>query len=185
MLTIVFGQICWENRRNSTAYPVENEGKICRVSVDGTDFKIYEPAPFNPKWWSHKLNCAGLRYEVALTIESGDIVWATGPFPCGEYPDVRIFRRSLKSMLDEHEVVVADKGYTDEKCILTGLEIHDDNEISKIIRSRHETANRRLKQFFILSHRYRHSLDFHKFYFLAVAIVTQISFENGEPLFKL
>ncbi len=39
--------------------------KFAEFQVDGTDFKIYEPAPFNPKWWSHKLNCAGLRYEDA------------------------------------------------------------------------------------------------------------------------
>ncbi|ETV67416.1 hypothetical protein H257_16391 [Aphanomyces astaci] len=36
------------------------------VSLDGTDCPVQEPFPFDPSWWSHKLNRAGIRYEVAL-----------------------------------------------------------------------------------------------------------------------
>jgi hypothetical protein len=44
------------------------------VTVDGTDFRIYEPTPFSPMWYSHKYKGPGLRYEVALSIRGGDIV---------------------------------------------------------------------------------------------------------------
>ena len=43
-------------------------------SLDSTDFRIPEPSPFSLKWHSHKHNGAGLRYEVALEVESGHVV---------------------------------------------------------------------------------------------------------------
>ena len=36
------------------------------ISLDGTDFRIPEPTVFDPKWFSHKFNGPGLRYEIAL-----------------------------------------------------------------------------------------------------------------------
>ena len=54
------------------------------VSVDGTDCMIHKPSPFRSKLWSQKFNGPGVRYEVGLGIQNGDIVWVNGPFPCGE-----------------------------------------------------------------------------------------------------
>lgn len=60
------------------------------VSLDGTDFRIREPQPFNKKWFSHKFKAAGVRYEIGISIVEGEIVWASGGFPCGEWPDLKI-----------------------------------------------------------------------------------------------
>eukprot|EP00171_Calliarthron_tuberculosum_P006568 IDg6568t1 len=73
---------------------------VCRVSVDGTDFRICEPTPFCPSWYSHKFKGPGLRYEVALAIETGEIVWVHGPFQAGAFNDVAIFRVGLKKALE-------------------------------------------------------------------------------------
>ena len=62
-------------------------------------------------WYSHKFNGPGLRYEVALAIRTGLIVWLNGPFPCGTFPDDKIFKGALVEMLDEKERVEADGGY--------------------------------------------------------------------------
>jgi hypothetical protein len=43
-------------------------------------------------------------------------------------------------------------------------------------------VNRRLKQWAILREEFRHDLDLHKNVFTAVAVMTQLCFENGEPL---
>ena len=51
-----------------------------------------EPSPFSPKWFSHKFRGPGIRYELALCIRTGDIVWAYGGFPCGEWPDLKLAR---------------------------------------------------------------------------------------------
>ena len=39
------------------------------MSVDGTDFLINEPKPFDNCWFSHKFRGPGLRYEVEVSIE--------------------------------------------------------------------------------------------------------------------
>ncbi len=94
------------------------------MSVDGTDFSMYEPAPFNSKWYSHKLHGPGLKYDVEISIESGHIVWIHGPWPCGEFSDLKNFTLVMKGALQWGENVIADKGYKDERCI-TPLNVSD------------------------------------------------------------
>jgi hypothetical protein len=90
------------------------------VSVDGTDFQIPEPMPFSTKWWSHKCNGPTIQYEIAICIQTGHIVWIHGPFPCREWPDIRIARDALIPSLDEDEMYVADKGYVNgDGCAIT------------------------------------------------------------------
>ena len=43
-------------------------GNRCLISIDGTDCQIQEPTPFSPKWFSHKFNGPGIRYEVGILI---------------------------------------------------------------------------------------------------------------------
>ena len=98
--------ICWEKRKL-----VENVDHTAKVTLDGTDCRIREPAPFNKKWYSHKFKGPGLRYEIGLCIFSGHIVWVSGPFPCGEYPDLKIIREGIIHLLKEGEMLIADGGY--------------------------------------------------------------------------
>ena len=46
-------------------------GQRCKITVDGTDFRIQEPGPFNLKWYSHKLKWPGLHYEIGVCIKTG------------------------------------------------------------------------------------------------------------------
>ena len=78
------------------------------MSVDGTDFKIQQPQIFDKKWFSHKFKGPGLRYEVALNIQTGDIVWSHGPFPPGAHTDLAIFLQGLAHKLKPGEKVKAD-----------------------------------------------------------------------------
>ena len=55
--------------------------------VDGTDFWIQEPMPFNPKWYSDKFKGPGLCSEIGVCIKTRWIVWVTRPFPAGEWLD--------------------------------------------------------------------------------------------------
>ena len=72
-----------------------------------------EPSEFDPKWWSHKFNGPGLRYEIAICIRTGDIVWAHGGVPCGEWPDLRLARNAFIDRLLPGEKAIADGGYRD------------------------------------------------------------------------
>jgi hypothetical protein len=175
-------QIDWNNRNLGN-----NNGSLACVTVDGTDFRIQEPSPFNPKWYGHKFNGPGLRYEVAISIQTGDIVWVHGPFPCGEWPDLRIAREALVYALDAGEMYVADGRYhdgnnwSDTPNGLNTLEQHQ----KSLVRARHETANARFKMWSTLGQKYRHKKESHWAVFNAIANITQLSIRNGEPLFQV
>lgn len=87
------------------------------MSVDGTHDPINETSSFSPRWFSYKLNGPRLRYEVAISINGGRIVWGNGPFKQGEMKDLQIFRKDLKHELDEKEMVCTNDGYPDKKCL--------------------------------------------------------------------
>lgn len=175
-------QIRWENRFRG------NSTKTCKVTVDGTDCRIFEPKPFNSKWYSHKFKKAGLRYEVAVCIKTGDIVWINGPFPCGQWPDLKIFRRALKYLLGDGEMVEADLGYRGEPNFVRTPHTYvsrSDRRAKRNARARHETVNKRLKDFNCLALVFRHDRTFHRSCFLAVAVITQLSFENGDKPWQI
>ena len=163
------------------------------VTVDGTDFRIQEPSPFAPGWYSHKYKTAGVRYEVAVSINGGDIVWTNGPFPCGSNPDITIFRQGLIHMLEGGEMVEADRGYRGEPGRIR-VPVDYATPIQKAekntARARHETVNWRFKQFGSLSNRFRHrvsrkDLSLHKTVFEAVAVITQLDIDCGHSLFQV
>ena len=165
----------------------------CLVSVDCADFEIREPGPYHRqrsrKWYSHKFRGPGLRYEVAICIATGDIVWINGPFLCGLYSDWVIFRDfGLLDNLDANERVEADDGYAagDPEFVKTRSgAFHGNRDTRKNVRARQETVNKRIKQFGILRHIFHSSMDRHGLCFRAIAVITQLSFHDGETLFQI
>ena len=160
----------------------------CLLSVDGTDFRIPN---HGPAFASHKYKGkSALRYEVALDIEEGDIAWINGGFPAGRWPDEEIFRHGLRSWLDPNERVEADDGYIGEARLKVKCPASFPNPIEKEamqarVRTRQETVNKRFKQWGILKQVYRHDIKTHSVVFRAIAVITQISLHNGEPLFDV
>ena len=140
------------------------------ISVDGTDCRIEEPSPFSTAWYSHKFNGPGVRYEVAVSIHNGYVMWANGPYTCGRFPDQNIFNLGLSKMLGNKERVIADSGYSGLKC----LKNYPGKPIlhSRRIRARNETVNRRFKHFNVLGKRFRHNVRLHSFCFHAVCNLT-------------
>ena len=131
------------------------------VTVDGTDFRIQEPSPFSPSWYSHKYKGPGVWYEVALSINGGDIVHINGPFPCGSYPDITIFRMGLINKLGPNEKVEADRGYRGEPDFIRVPADYQNSRQKRQkcrARARQETVNRRFKVFGALSQRFRHHI---------------------------
>jgi len=160
-------------------------GNLIKISVDGTDCPIQEPRPFSRTWYSHKINKAALKYEIAINIMTGKMCWISGPYP-GSRHDLTIFRNGLAHFLDEDEQVHADRGYKGDDRISTPLnQTLEEKMQSKVIRARHETCNSRIKNFYSLSTKFRHPLEKHGQVFRAVAVVCQLAFERGEPLFHV
>jgi hypothetical protein len=52
-------------------------------------------------------------------------------------------------------------------------------------RARHEMLNGRLKNWGILAQVVRHHISLHGGVFRACAVITQLTIENGEPLFEV
>ena len=157
------------------------------LTVDGTDFAIQEPKPFNKKWFSHKFKGPGLRYEVAVGIYNGVICWINGPFPCGSWPDALIAKDALHYSLEKNERYVADKGYRACEPVAitpTGLQRFIDRQLGTL-RARHENINRRLKEFGILQQKFRHSLTKHGIVFSAVANVINLKLKTESPVHKI
>lgn len=131
-----------------------------------------------------------MRYEVSLSIQRGDIVRVFGPFPCGEYPDINIFRLGLKHILPfGKERVEADDGYRDYEYIDGPREHGGGGEaqlkLKSRVRGRHETVNRRFKQWGVLCQRYRHDLKKHGYIFKAIATITQLEINGGNKLYQV
>ena len=90
--------------------------------------------------------------------------------------------------MDENERVEADDGYAagDPKWVKTRSGyLHDDRDTRKNVRARHETANKRMKQWNCLRLPFFHAIDKHGMCFRAVAVITQLSFNNGKTLFQI
>lgn len=158
-------------------------GQTVFCSLDGVDFKIKEPIIFSRKWYSHKFKGPGLRYEIGLNIRTGDIAWKYGGYPCGEYPDLKLAREVYIHSVNIGEKTLGDKGYRDANFFI--LPTPNTKDTHGRIMARHETVNKRLKQFKSLSHPFRHDLKKHPMVFDAVVNATQLMLENGEPLFRV
>lgn len=174
-----------------------DNGKTCKVSIDTTDCRIQEPKgtgftksgkklPFNPKWCSHKFKGAGVRYELAICIQTGDIVWLNGPYPCGEFNDIKIFKHKLQKKLLPNEKVEADGIYRGADGARSKGDFCSKSDLraKARARSRHETINGRLKSWACLREVWRHPLEKHKIVFAAVVVITQITFNVGEGPFQ-
>ncbi len=69
---------------------------------------------------------------------------------CGEWPDLRLARNAIIEAIQPTEFIIADRGYNDAQYFdfVPNLQ-------KKRILVRHETVNRRIKQFSCMSHRFR------------------------------
>jgi hypothetical protein len=178
-------QIKWENRF------IGDTNEQCLVTVDGTHFKIcnkYRPnsKKYNTNWYTYKFNSAGVSYEMAVCIKTGDIVWINGPFPAAT-PDISIFRFRLRDILAPGEKVIADRGYRGDSKVVTPYDYrsHQHKLAMGVLRARHETVNRRFKTFGALQQCFRHTPHKHHMFFRAAAVLIQIGHKNGYSHFHV
>ena len=174
----------------------DDSGEDSTLSVDGVDFIIQEPAPYvkhiSKIWWSKKHNGPGLRYELGVGIKTSDIVWVHGPFPCGQYNDCTIFNNSLSTFLDKNERVEADDGYCaadpDKVKSKSGHSSRNSSveeiDVKNRVRARHETVNKRIKQFSSLSGIFRHDLDLHSDFCTLHVLSPKFQSKWANPYFK-
>jgi hypothetical protein len=64
--------------------------------------------------------------------------------------------------------------------------LRDENERKRMkrIRGRHETINRRFKEWGILGKKYRHDEDMHGYVFKCIAVLVQVDINQGNNLWR-
>jgi hypothetical protein len=160
------------------------------LSVDGTHCPILEPRRMPDRmWFSHKLNRPGLAYEIGIELFESRVAWINGPYKARE-SDLTIFRKEngLKSKLPVGKLLIADKGYVGEAQLSTPNTFDTEalKRFKSRARARHESFNARIKEFRILSERFRsNDIEFHGVVFEAVCVIVQYSMEIDRPLFSL
>ena len=147
----------------------------------------------DPSDYSHKLNRAGFRYQVISCLGIPQMCLVSNGAACGTENDIQMAMGILPNLLEPGEKAAADSGYVGHsELIMTPTDVrkvvpkhllksssvatvlHKSNRMLKVIGSRHEIINKRLKDFSILNSRYRErDRLFHDSIFLAVANVTQ------------
>ncbi|KAJ3280198.1 hypothetical protein HDU76_009248 [Blyttiomyces sp. JEL0837] len=154
--------------------------------LDGLDVIIRERRPIDKGLYSHKFHHAGYRYQVATALGISAIVLVAGGLPCGSWSDMKMARQFVFPLLEEGEWIAADRGYRGDRRIIsyvsgTGAAVRRHNENIKNMKARHETVNKRLKDFNILVVPFRGDIGRHNIVFAAVAEVTNIKLRR-EPL---
>jgi len=165
------------------------------ASIDGADFrvkgkKLFDGSP-DTRYYSYKFKAAGLRYLVIMSIRNSDIVFIAGPYLPGVYNDLQILRRcGVLAMLEHGEKFEADDGYMGEYPAYVdcpgGYAARPDQERMRgRLRMRHEHVNKRMKNFRCMVNRFNHGVEKHSSCFRAVAVLTQLSMESGEPMIDM
>ena len=119
---------------------------------------------YKKAFYSFKFKKMGLRYEVGLCIKTEDIVWWHGPFAPGLYNDDMVFKDARLKSLKKGERAEADAGYKPSAPVanVPNYTVPSRRYMAAMVRVRHETCNRRFKQWKILKEAYRHGIYDHQ-----------------------
>jgi len=130
------------------------------------------------------LSIQALWIEVAISISTCYIVHINGPFLCGEWSDLRIARNWLHSKLESQEYYLADAAYrcsTAPTITRNGLPRHRHPKFDHLM-ARHETINRRFKEFAILREKYLQKEAKHDLIFRCIVVLIQIEIMSGHNI---
>ena len=114
-------------------------------------------------------------------------MWVNGPFPAGDWPDLRIVRENLIHELLPWEYYIADGGYNDgQQFSITPSGRHEfvDRQRAQA-RARHETINGRFKFWNSMSGTWRHCRVKHGVAFRALANIIQLELETVSEAFQM
>jgi len=178
---LIQAKICWD----------DGDCEAYLLSVDGVHFMIREPRRDpSTKWLSYKHKCAGLVYEIGLSVYENRIVWINGPFKASVHDKTVFDDHGLGAKIPDGKLAVTDRGYRGSDYIekLAIRNVFDGPAVrafKRRVRARHENLNKRFKCFDILKSVFRHDHTDHGTVMRAVAVLVQYDLENGHPLMDM
>ena len=164
--------------------------EIFFVTVDGVDFKVWEPQHKtlnrDPKKMSHKCKHGAYKCEIAISVHRPQVMWISGPHDGGKN-DYTIFKEELENKIPEGKLAITDRGYGGQsKGKVSAPSAHDSKELNKFkarARCRQETFNARIKKFAAMANDWRFGKEKHKLAFEATVVLCQYRMDNGYPLY--
>lgn len=99
-------------------------------------------------------------------------MWVNGGVPCGEYSDLTLGRESFIHCMHDGEFAIADDVYKDQQYFIYPSAYPQVSAWQKNIMSRHETMNKRMKDWACLKKVFRHRVELHPLCFYAVANIS-------------
>ena len=170
-------KIVWDKQAKFT-----DGAKIFSITTDGVDFKRWEPKhpryPIDKKQCSHKFKSAGYRYLVCISVQTGHCVKISPPFPASTH-DMVIFFKCVKPFLRWEDGVIGGKAFGSsrpDEFHMSRPNTQDEQELAKFksrARCRHESFNKRMKNFASMDHTWRLTTDQHRQAFTVVALTVQ------------
>jgi hypothetical protein len=201
---------CWfhiEKIRNLKAakivWPHFPSTDIFVMSVDGTHLLTLEPGhpdiPKDPSYFSYKHHAAGFNYEVGIDLFQSKCIWLSGPHKAGEFNDAKMYSTFGLHAKLKHlgKKAIGDFGYRGFPSTISfhnGLDTEPVREFKTRARQRHESYNGMLKQFQVLSDRFRCKTNPNdkltaaeklQMCFEAVNVIVQYKMEKTDPLFDI
>lgn len=171
-------------------------GPIYIISVDGTDFKVWEKKhptmTIDKGQYSHKFNHGALKYEIAIDVYRCKVVWISGPHRAGMHDKTVFVEKGLRNKIPPGKKVITDRVYGSKKdapvdhaklALPNPSDNKTLNNFKARVRARHETFNGRLKFFRSLSDTYHHSAANHVHVFEAICVTVQYQMDNGGEIF--
>jgi hypothetical protein len=142
----------------------------------------------DPSIYSSKFNAAGLSYQLGLSIRSPNLIHVAGPFDASTH-DANIFRQSgVLDLMPTGKLGLGDSHYSGMHEVIRTKNPNDCKELATFksrALARHETFNKRIKDFGCLHQTYRHDLAKHKMLFEACCVVTQYQMDTDSPIFDV
>jgi hypothetical protein len=168
------------------------EAQIFAVSVDGTDFKVWEKKhhtlPKDTTQCSHKMRHGALKYQLVISVHTAQCVGIYGPVRGGVSDKTMLTASGVLQKLKKGKLAIVDGGYKDKRIAdkLSWPNPHDAPEVHNFksrARLRHETFNGRIQFFKILCDVFRHPGKKHKVVMEAVCVIVQYQMDNGSPIY--
>lgn len=179
------GQIALEDRWKFGKLPVS-------LIVDTTECPVRRPADpvAQGVWYSGKHKEHTIKYEVGVSLVSGEICWWAGGVP-GCSHDIKVNKTmGLLDHLNDDEYLLGDKGYSGPKYV-TPIRGKAENLSEKqkawnsfLGKSRVLVENvfARFKNFAVLRHKWRNNLALHPYVFSLLAQIVNVEIQFGSPM---
>ena len=161
-------------------------------TVDGVHFRVQE-TPHDTlyrdnKMYSFKFKSAGVDYQLCIAIRSEDfLVHCYGPVKASTH-DLTVWHESgVEARVPFGKFGLGDSAYGSIECIAYKNPMDDPavKQFKSRALARHESYNKRLKNFGILDSTFRHDLTKHGMVVDAVIVILQYSMKTDAPLFDV